>query len=243
MTHTQQVFNCDFASVADAIEADVIITDPPYSAHVHTAAVSQSKKKGVRKRELGFDCLTPRTRVALADVVSKARRWSVVYSDWEHIYYMMRDCQEAGATYIRTMPWVRWSMPQLSGDRPPSGSEALLLFWGWQKGKKRWNGPGNLTHMAHKCLRGAKKHKTEKPLDQCLDLVQWFSDETDLVFDPFAGSGTIGLACHLLGRNYIGCEIDPQWAEVAQDRCNGELRKWDPERIKRWLDSKALPSD
>jgi hypothetical protein len=133
-------------------------------------------------------------------------------------------------------------MPQLSGDRPPQGSEALLLFWGYQGGRKSWNGPGNLTHLAHKCLRGEQKHKTEKPLDQALDLVHWFSDPGDLVFDPFAGSGVIGLACRLLDRDYVGCEVDPHWAGKAAMRAAGHDRKWDSERIKRWLDSQALHS-
>jgi site-specific DNA-methyltransferase (adenine-specific) len=53
-------------------------------------------------------------------------------------------------------------------------------------------------------LRGEDKHKAEKPLDQALDLVEWFSDEGETVFDPFAGSGTIGLACRILGRSYLG---------------------------------------
>ena len=43
------------------------------------------------------------------------------------------------------------------------------------KGRKRWSGPGNLTHLAHLALRGEGKHKAEKPLDQALDLVSFFS--------------------------------------------------------------------
>jgi DNA modification methylase len=68
------------------------------------------------------------------------------------------------------------------------------------------------------CLRGEDKHKAEKPLDQALDLVSWFSDPDDWVFDPFAGRGTFGLACKILGRNYLGVELNPVEAQLAQAR-------------------------
>ena len=38
------------------------------------------------------------------------------------------------------------------------------------------------------------------------------------VFDPFMGSGTTGVACVQLGRNFIGCEIDPKYFAIAQKR-------------------------
>lgn len=36
--------------------------------------------------------------------------------------------------------------------------------------------------------------------------------------DPFAGSGTTGLACKLLGRNFIGCEVDENYTNIAKER-------------------------
>lgn len=38
------------------------------------------------------------------------------------------------------------------------------------------------------------------------------------VLDPFAGAGTVGLVCRLLGRSFIGCEVNPAYAEMAMDR-------------------------
>lgn len=227
------------ASTFPPFPFQVLITDPPYSAHVHSHAVSQSKVRGVRKRDLGFESLSHRNRRAVADAVTAAQKWALVYSDHESTAAMRIAVQARGGHYIRLVPWVRWSMPQLSGDRPPQGSEAVLLFH--RAGKKSWNGPGNLTHLAHKCLRGEGKHKTEKPLDQMLDLVSWFSDPGDLVFDPFAGRGTTALACLLLGRSCVALEIDPEEAARAQARIQdaheGRLSDRDTERLGRWLDS------
>ena len=44
-----------------------------------------------------------------------------------------------------------------------------------------------------------------------------------LIFDPFAGSGTTGVACVKLGNNYIGCDIDEKYSEIAEIRIQKEL--------------------
>ena len=38
------------------------------------------------------------------------------------------------------------------------------------------------------------------------------------IVDPFMGSGTTGLACKLLNRNFIGIEMDAEYYEIAQQR-------------------------
>lgn len=44
------------------------------------------------------------------------------------------------------------------------------------------------------------------------------SNKGDLIYDPFMGSGTTGVACKELGRNFIGCEIDKNYFEIAKKR-------------------------
>lgn len=44
------------------------------------------------------------------------------------------------------------------------------------------------------------------------------TNENDIVFDPFLGSGTTAVACKMLKRNYIGCEISPEYCKIAEDR-------------------------
>lgn len=214
-----------------------MISDPPYRGHVHKAATSQSPGRGARHRDLGFAYLNPRLRRAIGHMAAAVQRWSILYSDVEASTWLRLACTEAGAVYIRTMPWVRWSMPQLTGDRPPQGFEHLLVFWGHAPaGEKSWNGRGSLTHLDHLSLRGEGKHKAEKPLDQALDLVSWFSRPGDLVFDPFAGSGTICLAARMLGRHALGCELDEGWAASGNERLVQPLSERDNERVRRWLE-------
>lgn len=225
---------------ADPKGFQVMICDPPYSEHVHKNATSQSRGGGARHRDLGFDCLSDDLRTAIAHMASGVQRWSLIYSDVEGLSTWREAGQRANARYIRTLAWVRWSMPSLC-KWPPQGFETIALFWGSQKGRKSWNGPGNLTHLNHKCLRGEGKHKAEKPLDQMLDLVTWFTNPGDRVLDPCAGSGTVGLACKLLGRDYVGYEIDPEWALRATIRIKGPLLSArDQDRYERWLVSQKL---
>lgn len=61
-------------------------------------------------------------------------------------------------------------------------------------------------------------HPTQKPEELLQYLVQTYSNEGDVVFDPFLGSGTTALACKNLKRNYIGCEISPEYCKIAEDR-------------------------
>ncbi len=236
---------------------DVMLVDPPYRDHVHKSAVSQSATGGVRVRDFGFECISDPLRLFIAKASGAVKRWSIVYTDVESLHLWRAACSAANATYIRPIPWIRWSMPQLSGDRPTSGCEMLTCFWGAQKGRKSWNGPGNLISyrhdeldcpplesLEHKCLRGDEKHPTEKPLDQMLDLVEFFSEPGETVFDPTCGSGSTALACAILGRDFVGCELDEKWATYAQARVDAYLEKdveglsaRDLDRLSRYADA------
>jgi hypothetical protein len=202
-------------------ECDVLIVDPPYSSRVHSNAVSVGTdgKRDVRKRDLKFGALTPELRECIATAARSVRRWSLVFSDVESIHEWRHAAR--GAEYIRTVPWIRWSQPQLSGDRPCTGAEAVTIHHAPAAGRKHWNGPGGLTHFSRRSLRGDDKHPTEKPLDLMLDLVSWFSDPGETVIDPCAGAGTTALACQLLGRECIAIELDEldeKWCDVARAR-------------------------
>ena len=61
-------------------------------------------------------------------------------------------------------------------------------------------------------------HPTQKPQDVIEMLVSNSSNQYDLVFDPFMGSGTTGVACKNLNRKFIGIELDDNYFEVAKER-------------------------
>ena len=54
------------------------------------------------------------------------------------------------------------------------------------------------------------------------DIIEDFTLPGDLVLDPFAGSGTTGVACRMLGRRFVGWELSPAYHEIACRRLRGE---------------------
>ena len=61
-------------------------------------------------------------------------------------------------------------------------------------------------------------HPTQKPLKLIRRLIEASSNEGDIVYDPFMGSGTTALACVKLGRHYIGSEISEKYVSMANDK-------------------------
>ncbi len=67
-----------------------------------------------------------------------------------------------------------------------------------------------------KSTRG--KHSTEKPVDLIKWLLKYYSKEGDIVLDPTMGSGSTGVACKEMKRDFIGIEMNPEIYEVAVNR-------------------------
>ena len=66
--------------------------------------------------------------------------------------------------------------------------------------------------------RGRNHHPTIKPIELMRWLVRLVTPAGGLVLDPFAGSGTTGIAAVLEGREFIGIEREAEYAEIAERR-------------------------
>jgi len=64
----------------------------------------------------------------------------------------------------------------------------------------------------------SKIHSTQKPVDLMKWVLKYYSKEGDVVLDPTMGSGSTGVACKEMERNFIGIEMDPDIFEVARER-------------------------
>jgi site-specific DNA-methyltransferase (adenine-specific) len=62
------------------------------------------------------------------------------------------------------------------------------------------------------------KHPTQKPIVLSNRIVCHFSNEGDLVYIPFAGSGTECVSCLTYKRNYLATEINPEYIDIAKKR-------------------------
>lgn len=227
-----------FLSTLEDATVDVIITDPPYSAHVHANMSSGTAMKkqvdggkggGIPRITLPFGNLQQYDFAQ--DLPRVAKRWALSFCAVED-FGAYRDAVGA-EQWVRGGVWIKGNaMGQLTGDRPAAAYEGLSIMH--RKGKKQWNGRGSYGYwfaddeflfMANG-TRGEKgRHPNQKPLSLCLELVAKFTNRGETVLDPFCGSGRIGEACVLLGRNYIGLDSDQEWVEKARARLDdAELR-------------------
>lgn len=214
---------------------DHIITDPPYSEHVHGNARSSRMQSAndrggkygadVRRNvDLGFDHLTPELRTfAAAEFSRLARRWVLVFSDIESDHLWRGDLTAGGLDYVRTGVWHKVGCtPQFSGDRPATAVEAITICH--PKGRKRWNGGGShaiwsVPIVLDRGRNGTERlHSTQKPEPLLRALVDQFTDPGDTILDAFGGSGTTAVACKYLGRRCVLIEENEARADVAAQR-------------------------
>ncbi len=223
---------------------------PKVHENITSAGTLGSKSRGWHRQELEFEPLTPELRAYLAKVSLETRGWSLIFSDFEGSHEWIRDlnltaeyyrravpcvveADEGGAEidtqggYSNGLPYVRWSQAQKSGDRPTQGFEMVLHSWAPNqaagapdKPKMRWFGPGSLTHYRCKAMRGAEKHRTQKPLKLLLQQVSWYSQPGQTVRDLTCGAGTTIQAARILGRNAYGAEKLEKWANYSFARVN-----------------------
>ena len=62
------------------------------------------------------------------------------------------------------------------------------------------------------------RHPNEKPVALCRELIESSTRQADLVLDPFAGSGSTGVAALVSGRRAVLIESDPRWVDLAIER-------------------------
>ena len=61
-------------------------------------------------------------------------------------------------------------------------------------------------------------HSTQKPIDLLEWIIRYYSNEGDTILDPTMGSGSTGIACVNMKRNFIGIEMDKGIFDVAKER-------------------------
>lgn len=66
-------------------------------------------------------------------------------------------------------------------------------------------------------------HPTQKPVALFEYLIKTYTDEGDKVLDNCMGSGTTGVACKNLNRNFIGMELDETYFNIAKDRIENHV--------------------
>jgi site-specific DNA-methyltransferase (adenine-specific) len=103
---------------------------------------------------------------------------------------------------------------------------------------KKWNNPKDKLKNTDKQMRSVwsiplipnrekkfGKHPTQKPLELLNRIISASSNEGDFILDPFAGSGTTGIACNILNRKFYGIESNVEYLDLAIKRFKDEDKK------------------
>lgn len=112
--------------------------------------------------------------------------------------------------------WLVWD--KRCGLIPERTQADCEMAWYSQDGVARmfrhiWDG------MVKDSERGTpREHPTQKPVELMTWVIEKVTEPGDVIFDPFMGSGTTGVAAVRLGRSFLGCEISPAYFAIAQRR-------------------------
>jgi site-specific DNA-methyltransferase (adenine-specific) len=213
---------------------DAVICDPPYNSGGRTNAARRSQ--GARDKYVSGDA-----QHALADFDGDTRdqrgytHWlgrilaesyrlthpggsCLVFTDWAQLPATSDAVQVGGWTWRGIIPWRKpVNRPVRDGFR----RECEYVLWG-TKGEPLCHAP---TVYLPGVLEGsqprgkARVHITQKPVDVMRQLVR-IAPVGGLILDPFAGSGTTGVAALQEGRRFLGIEGSHAYGAVARGRLN-----------------------
>jgi site-specific DNA-methyltransferase (adenine-specific) len=209
------------ASLADR-SVDHIITDPPYGSRTHEGQRAGRKgpiaRDAITRNGLGYDCMTPQMLDATTAQLSRVRRkWILAMTS--HDLFAQYEAQLAGYTFAPVPVVLTGMTVRLAGDGPSSWTVWMVV--NRPIGLKDGTKPGAYVGSPGAGPeRGAEVVKGSKPDWLVERIIGDYTSRGDTILDPFAGSGTTGVAAIRLGRNFIGWERDPKYHAIALRRLN-----------------------
>jgi site-specific DNA-methyltransferase (adenine-specific) len=130
----------------------------------------------------------------------------------------LRICRECGFELHNILCWHK---NNVTPSRWYMKNAEFTLFLRKGKAKKINNSGSKMIHEFDNII-GDKTHPTEKPVELMKFYIGNLSNEGDIVFDPFCGTGSTLVAAKELNRNYLGCEIDKEYFDIAEQRINNK---------------------
>ncbi len=219
---------------------DFIFTDPPYGHNNNNGDLIHRREAALGR--LPSDADSPPDR-AIANDGPEAN--DIFRACLPEFHRLLRDCCccccccGGGGPDPQFARWSLWMDEVLSfkqmvvWDKGPMGmgwhyrrSYETVLVAQKAAGKCNWYDESSAIENiirpgqfgAKKIIPNATQHPTEKPVGLAKHFIRLHTKPGDVVLDPFMGSGTTGVACAELGREFIGVELDQQWFDVAKQR-------------------------
>jgi len=188
---------------------DAVVTDPPYN-EVNRAS------NGLRVLDKGAaDSSVIRVRPLAAELARISRGWLFVWCGTEQVSLWRRAFVRQGLS-TRVGVWHKTDPSPMNGEYLYLSAVELCVI-----AKKP--GAPFFRHCVHPVWRGPVErnidwHPTPKPVWLMRELIEATVPPGGLVLDPFMGSGATGVAALSNGYGFIGCELNPEWAEKARRR-------------------------
>ena len=171
------------------------IVDPPYGA-VEVMKSGGENAKDIRNQMKKWDVRPPR------DYFDEVRRVSSNQIIWGANYFI--DCLPLSAR------WLCWDKGKLH------------IFPEFELAWMSFNKPSRMFryHRVDAYINDidSKIHPTQKPVKLYEWLLMNYAKEGDRILDTHLGSGSIAMACHNLGFDLVGCELDTDYFNAAQKR-------------------------
>jgi len=224
------------ASMPDG-SVDAVITDPPYSSGgftrgdrtVDTTTKYTRTGTQVQRPDFAGDNRDQRSfgywsALWLSEClrVASAGAPLCVFSDWRQLPTVTDAIQAGGWVWRGIAVWDK-----TRACRPAMGrfaAQAEFVVWGTAGAARDLEEVGCLEGVFPVGIDKADKHHiTGKPTELMQRIVR-VCPPGGIVFDPFAGSGTTGVAALLEGRRFLGIELTPDYHTIARERLDAASR-------------------
>lgn len=204
-------------ALADVRGADLLLTDPPYRL-VAGGGASTLKGKFDPSRYANDGGLVPcdiewTDWPALAYAALADNADAYVMADSKNIWACDSAMRTGGFAFHNLLAWDkttatanRWYMKNLE-----------YVWYGWKGNARTINDAGSKQLVAVPPPRNTQ-HPTEKPVALMTHYIRNSTDVGALVLDPFAGSGSTGVAAIACGRRFVGIEKDLGYFDLAVRR-------------------------
>ena len=93
-------------------------------------------------------------------------------------------------------------------------------FSEWEMAWTSFESPARWANIKPFQRNGSRIHPTQKPVELYKWLLKSYAKPGQTIFDSHVGSGSIRIACHDMGYDFTGCEIDPDYHAAQEDRFN-----------------------
>lgn len=231
-TEKYTLYNDDCITVLDNMiqngdTVDMIFTDPPYRVTSRGNAGNSGGmlQKKINKAGQVFEHNDIEIEVYLPKFykVLKETGHCYIMTNHKNLTHFLKVIDEwkdpdtnEGFHFIKSLIWDKGN--KIMGQFYMNQFE-YILFLRKGAGKKINNcGTSDLISVPNKKTKdetGKNIHDTEKPVDLCKTLIENSSNPNEIVFDPFMGVGSCGIAAEQLGRKFIGIELDSNYYEIA----------------------------